>query len=360
VVALPVAAPEDAATAGEDRSSLVPGIRVGPDSALAWVPRGARLRAPPASDAPEVVAIDGVRGLVLVRAPATTEPVPWGGETGDASAGPRYVIAVEGGRAGPAYRPVFLPRADPVHDPHWDASVLVLGGAVQVQPGALLFSLRGRFLGLALAEHGVPSVVPAETLAAAADQLAQGRPPTPIHLGIGVQPLDATLARATAAGGGLLVTHVEAGGPAAGRLQFGDVIVAAEGQPVRSDEALLSSARRLPPGRPMRMQVVRNTQTLDVSLVPAADPRPRGPSADVGLTLRPLPRIGSEVVRVEPGGVAARAGLRAGDVLVHFGESPAPSPAQVSRTFAAAAPGQALLAGVERGGRRLAVAVVKE
>jgi S1-C subfamily serine protease len=106
--------------------------------------------------------------------------------------------------------------------------------------------------------------------------------------------------------------------------------------------------------------VVRKGQTSSVSVVPEVDVRTSAPSDDPGLTLRPLPRVGSEVVRVTPGGPAARAGLRPGDVVVHVGDLAAPAPAQVARAFAAADPAQAILFGLERGGRRLAVAVVKE
>jgi hypothetical protein len=360
LVALPVRH-ETADAAAPVTSGIVPAIRVAADQALALIPPGVRL--PSSLPSPQVtrpIAVDTVRGLVLVRVPAAPEAPPWGGETGDPAIGPRYVVAVEGGRAGPAFRPVFLPRADPAHDPHWGGPILALGGAVQVQPGALLFSLNGRFLGLATGDHGYPAVVPATTLAAAAEQLARGAPPPAVQLGVHVQPLSEVLAKATSVRQGLLVTAVDAGGPADGLLVFGDVITAVEGERVDSEEALSSKARRGTAGTPLRMEVVRKGQASSVSLVPQVGVRTRPPSSDVGLILRPLARVGSEVVRVTPGGPAARAGLRPGDVVVQVGEVAAPAPAQVARAFAAAAPAQAILFGVERGGHPLAVAVVKE
>jgi hypothetical protein len=360
LVALPVQR-ETGDAAAPVTSGIIPAIRVAPDQALALLPPGARLPPLSSSDpATRPIAVDTVRGLVLAQVPAAPEAPPWGGETGDPEIGPRYVVAVEGGRAGPAFRPVFLPRADPAHDPHWGGPILALGGAVQVQPGALLFSLNGRFLGFATADHGYPAVVPATTLAAAAEQLARGMPPAAVHLGVHVQPLSGVLAKATSVPQGLLVTAVDAGGPADGRLFFGDVITAVDGERVDSEEALSSKARRGTANRPLRMDVVRNGQASSVSVVPQVGERTRAPASDAGLVLRPLPRVGSEVVRVMPGGPAARAGLRPGDVVVHVGDVAAPAPTQVARAFAAAAPAEAILFGLERGGQPLAVAVVKE
>jgi hypothetical protein len=357
LVALPVQQETDAAV--PFTSGILPAIRVASDQALALLPPGARL-VPPSDSATAPMAIDTVRGLVLARVPAAPEALPWDGQTGDPEIGPRYVVAVEGGRAGPAFRPVFLPRADPAHDPHWGGPVLALGGAVQVQPGALLFSLNGRFLGFATADHGYPAVVPAATLAAAAEQLARGAPPQAVHLGVHVQPLSGVLAKATSVPQGLLVTAVDAGGPADGRLFFGDVITAVDGERVDSEEALSSKARRGTANRPLRMNVVRKGRASSVSVVPQVGDRTRAPATDAGLLLRPLPRVGSEVVRVMPGGPAARAGLRPGDVVVHVGDVAAPAPTQVARAFAAAAPAEAILFGLERSGQPLAVAVVKE
>jgi S1-C subfamily serine protease len=54
------------------------------------------------------------------------------------------------------------------------------------------------------------------------------------------------------------------------------------------------------------------------------------------LTLRTIPRIGVEVLRVLPGSVAARAGIREADVVTHLGDITAPTAADVTRAFGAA------------------------
>jgi membrane-associated protease RseP (regulator of RpoE activity) len=52
------------------------------------------------------------------------------------------------------------------------------------------------------------------------------------------------------------------------------------------------------------------------------------------LTLRAQPGVGSEIVVVEAGSVAARAGLMAGDAITRISGITAPTPAQVRRVFA--------------------------
>jgi putative serine protease PepD len=56
-----------------------------------------------------------------------------------------------------------------------------------------------------------------------------------------------------------------------------------------------------------------------------------------------------EVVRLEPGSAAERAGLAVGDVITVFGEIVAPTPNQMNRAFAALPAGKPVIVGVTRG-----------
>jgi S1-C subfamily serine protease len=54
-------------------------------------------------------------------------------------------------------------------------------------------------------------------------------------------------------------------------------------------------------------------------------------------------------VRIEPGSAAHRAGLTRGDVITLIADVPAPTPAQVTRSFASTGPGQRVMMAVTRG-----------
>ena len=79
----------------------------------------------------------------------------------------------------------------------------------------------------------------------------------------------------------------------------------------------------------------------------------------LGLTMRAVPRIGVEIVRVDPGSAAARAGIEAGDVVTLIGEVERPTPGQLTRAFQAAPDDRPLLVGVTRGDRHRVLALGK-
>jgi S1-C subfamily serine protease len=83
----------------------------------------------------------------------------------------------------------------------------------------------------------------------------------------------------------------------------------------------------------LRVRRHDDVQDVRLSAVPIAH-RPSGRPA-LGLALRSRRGVGSEVVAVEPGSAADRAGLTAGDVITLFAETTAPSEAQIARAFAA-------------------------
>jgi serine protease Do len=341
--------------------TFVPAIRVRPDAVLALVGGGRvrRIVAQPEA-APEVIAADPVRGLELIRVPPVAD-ASWRWERADTLRTPTYVALVEGTRGGPTMRPVFLGRTDPMTDPRWDRSLLVLGGSLMAQPGSLVFSLDGRFVGLTVFEEGLLAVAPAEMLLETAEQLTRGEVAPPGHLGVQLQPLSPALVEATGAERGALVSYVEDTGPAAGWLRLGDVIEAIDGQPIFSPDDLLVRIARTPPGSGLRLEVRRGgeVRTIALQIGTAAQPDPGRRSPELGLALRAAADLGAEVLRVNSGSAAALAGLLPGDVITQIDQIEIPTPADVRQAFAAAPPGASVLLGVDREGRRLVLVLQK-
>ncbi len=160
----PVAAPVPAAPAPRH---LMPALRVRADRVLTYVPSGTR----PVlfnGQAPHVLGADPRRELAVISAADSGDPsapasavVDFAGAAYDFS-GSGYVIAVEAAAGGPSARPVYIPRLDPVTVDLWDQPLLRIGGRVEVSPGAMLFTLDGRLIGLTVPqEQGVAIVAPA-------------------------------------------------------------------------------------------------------------------------------------------------------------------------------------------------------
>jgi serine protease Do len=81
-------------------------------------------------------------------------------------------------------------------------------------------------------------------------------------------------------------------------------------------------------------------------------------TADLARGLRRADTRGVLIADVEPGGPAAAAGLRAGDILLRLGATPLGSPADLERTLAASAPGRTAQLDFWRNQRSAAVRIV--
>jgi hypothetical protein len=278
---------------------------------------------------PLALAADAVRGVALVRTPRAGNVASWVWQA-PPSVSPRYAIVVTGGRGGHTLQPVFVSRFDRASDSRWERPLLVLGG-VSAQPGALLFSLDGRLLGMVVAHDEEPIAAPPDALRAAADQLAQGAVPPAGDLGVRLSPLTPALSAAAGAKYGVVVSDIDRAGPAAGQVRVGDVITAVNGRPVYSTRGASVRIARLAAGAEAALSIVRRGAPMDVRLaaraaVPAA---PGPPPSDLGLTLRAAPGVGAEVISVSPRSAGAHAGIHPGDFITQVDEQEAPTPAQV-------------------------------
>jgi serine protease Do len=146
---------------------------------------------------------------------------------------------------------------------------------------------------------------------------------------------------------GVLLADVQNGSPAAkAGLHRGDVVVKVEGQPVASSGEFRNAIASAGANRKVSLELYRDGNPLTISASlgespnDAKSPRPapgekaRAPEVD-GLTLSDLgPEArrafgiadsvdkGAVITNVMPGGPAARAGLRPGDVLLEVNRKP--------------------------------------
>lgn len=150
------------------------------------------------------------------------------------------------------------------------------GGLYPGLAGAVVARRDGQLLGIASPafsrHHAV--VLPAATVTRVLTALlAHGRVPRS-HLGIAVQGVRAQLEGRTVEG--LLVSSVDAEGPAAGGgLLVGDVIVLAGGRPVSTPSALQAALGDVAPGAEMALEVSRAGQRVELRIAVAERPASR-------------------------------------------------------------------------------------
>jgi S1-C subfamily serine protease len=142
------------------------------------------------------------------------------------------------------------------------------------------------------------------------------------------------------------------------KVRAGDVIETIDDYALETPEHWLARTGRLQPGDMVVLRVWRDRMAREVSVTvgQSIEARP----LELGLTMRELPRVGTEIVRVLPGSAAARAGMADGDIITSIGGIAGPGPALVSRAFAKSSAKQPLLVGVARNGARRLLVLSKE
>ncbi len=154
---------------------------------------------------------------------------------------------------------------------------------------------------------------------------------------------------------GAVLASVDARSAAArGGLRAGDIILSANGRPVRNDASLRAAIAVVEAGASVRLEYVRGRQraVTDVILDSAAtqvatrppSAAPAAPSHSVGMRLRdiasgdpyPSEARGAVIDEVTDGSPAGQRGLQRGDLLVAVGDQPVASAAGAKKAIEAA------------------------
>lgn len=210
--------------------------------------------------------------------------------------------------------------------------------------GGPLIDLSGRIVGINSAIYGSSRfvgygfAVPVNLAQSVIDDLLEFGYARRPRLGVGVS--DVTAVDAEVYGldrvQGAEVVTVDAGGPAAGQLEVGDVIVGLDDEQIEDANALIANLAQRDPGDDVALRVVREGRERNVRLElgefdreGAGAPRvaaTRGSEEVLGFRVSPLTRqlaaqfgqeevTGLVITSVERYGSAARAGVRAGQIV---------------------------------------------
>lgn len=255
--------------------------------------------------------------------------------------------------------------------------------------GGPLVNLKGEIIGINSAIltrngafQGVGFAIPSNQARTVVESLKTTGRITRGYLGVSI--FDAARARDLAErmgvkGDGVVVSEIQSGTPAVGRLEPADVILKIDGKPVADVRELRSIIAQTRPGTETTFTVRRGDRELEVKVTIGEQPDdpviasrfgsprpPREGSSDtaelaaaerLGLRLSdPTPELlrrhgldgdagassGAIVTRVAPNSTAAMAGLRVGDLITRVGDRDVATAAQANEALASADPARGI------------------
>jgi serine protease Do len=216
--------------------------------------------------------------------------------------------------------------------------------------GGPLFNLKGEVIGVNSQIYsrtggfqGISFAIPIDVAASVKEQLVKTGKVERGRIGVTIQEVNAQLAESFGLERpqGALVANVEPGGPAdkAG-LRAGDVILGIDGRPIARSSELPPLVAQVKPGSPATLEVWRDgrKQPLKITVgalkeesLAAAKPE-AAESGKLGLAVRPLTDAEKQQAHLAHGlvvqaasGPAAKAGLRAGDIVTAVNGTPVKS-----------------------------------
>ncbi|MBB3230879.1 DegQ family serine endoprotease [Halomonas stenophila] len=246
--------------------------------------------------------------------------------------------------------------------------------------GGPLFNLDGEVVGInsqiltrSGGYMGLSFAIPIDVAMDVANQLREEGYVSRGWLGVSIQPVSEDLAESFGMeqAKGALIAELDSSGPAAkGGLKAGDVILEVNGQQVDHSTTLPRLVGDTAPGEEVELSVLRDGQretiTVEVGEWPNAGPgQADGDPVRLGIAVQPLNemekrRLGIEhgvrIVKVDPTGHAAAAGILPGDVLVRLGNQPVEGPEQLKGMLANLPDDQAVPVLLNRDGQAYFVA----
>ena len=277
-------------------TSLAVAPRIAPDRAVVLTRPAETFQS--ASDAAlEVVGQDEANGLAVLRAPAMDDSVVTI-RTGTPRPGPRYLGVVEATAHGPALRPVYVGRMQLNADQRTGTQQITLVGLQHSIPvGAAIFTLDGALVGLVRDTGDTTTVITGDFLrTAAASAPAPENRPRGI-LGVEVDRLTPSVARATGADRGVVVAYLQPGGAAVKLLQPGDVIQAVDGTAVTTAAGFRRLEATRVPGAAVILTGVRQSVPLEVTITAADAAASEAETSDgPGFVGRSVAGLGTEVL----------------------------------------------------------------
>jgi serine protease DegQ len=340
----------------EFAQDVAPALRIHDDVVVALLPPAGGPAGTLSPAGLTVLARDPASGLAVIRVPpARAVALPlWSPQRLEY---PRYLLVSDVSPLGTSLRPVFVGALYPDASPVWSEPIWAAPAQTDLATGAFVFTNDGALAGLAIEHEGRPGILPAEAVIRLAERLVREGIPVGGWLGVEVQELTAPIAAAVGARAGVVVTWIDPRGAAADALAVMDVIETIGVEVVASVEDWEARVARLGAGDSLVLHLRRRGEPVEIELT-AADGPPAPVETDLlGLTMRIAPSVGLEIVRVEPGSAAARAGVEVGDIVTLIDEVERPTPAEVTQAFQAVPDDRPILMSVTRGDRHIVLAL---
>lgn len=228
--------------------------------------------------------------------------------------------------------------------------------------GGPLVNLRGEVIGINTAittqtggSMGIGFAIPGDMVRGVYNSIIENGSVERGYLGVQMQPLEEDLAQTFGYEGedGVLIGFVEPQGPAAeGGIQPGDIVISIDGRKVTDLASMRNTIALIAPGKTVTVRIFREkegekdvkvTLTQRPSLDEIArrsggvDPRNEAqPKVEptLGLVIEPITPENAQAFKLDPemsgvvvtsvdrSGIAARLGIRPGDVILEVGETP--------------------------------------